>query len=834
MHQNKYVSIEGPICLQVAIIKEKTQFINHNLAIVLAHACYLVVHSSLPLTFLRLLVTGLASHEPPIKRIGQRHYGEKLAGKMGMFSMSCVATVATIAYAYFGLSNIYQLMNPLSRVDLSIYPPNQMINPLWDMENDEYQMKVYLSHSQQFSMSFLQADEYTDDNLLSEDKEEESKPRLPAVLLWNDPAVGKTKSGMDRTSLSKSFVITPKNQPQECLQPTDDENTQNPQCLEKDITKLGFQTALTWFDPKTSSSLASTSIILTLYNSVRKTLGLESDDDAANKDKKEPPQTIQVDEDGPIWNALMKNNTLHAHVLLIRKPKNFQSLPVSAGYQARSQELGRLANSNSVILGTVNLVKHDDPNPHKPTRILYHDLSYIFQRYILQKTDLASPPWELHQTQPKEFDEWQTALHDKANKVGYPYWKPEVAIRLVSEDAQYPIDMASVSGMEIVKLKQVKSEHPSGFAYIPPLHVDEMGLTSEKYVPLNGTVAAIPLRITLDTHGLGGAALTPQRWRLLQHMTNALQAQKESGLFEESDIDDVKSLIADTNVTLLGITTLASLLHLLFEFLTFKSDVEFWKDNTDLTGLSVRALFLDVLCQSIILAYLIEMDSSLLMTVPSGVGILIAMWKCHRGAGLKIVRKSGKDADCNLFNKFISITGFEVQATRLNRPKPKADEKKDKMAKKKDDLAALTDEMDRVATRTLGAILLPVVVFYAFYTLIVDEYSGWYSWLITTSSSAVYALGFALMTPQLFLNYKLKSVAHLPWRVLCYKFLNTFIDDLFAFIIRMPTMARISCFRDDVVFIVYLAQRYMYPVDTSRPVEGGGAGSSDDQQKKDN
>ena len=49
---------------------------------------------------------------------------------------------------------------------------------------------------------------------------------------------------------------------------------------------------------------------------------------------------------------------------------------------------------------------------------------------------------------------------------------------------------------------------------------------------------------------------------------------------------------------------------------------------------------------------------------------------------------------------------------------------------------------------------------------------------------------------------------------------NTFIDDLFAFIIRMPTMARMSCFRDDVVFIIYLWQRYLYPVDTSRPVEG--------------
>lgn len=58
------------------------------------------------------------------------------------------------------------------------------------------------------------------------------------------------------------------------------------------------------------------------------------------------------------------------------------------------------------------------------------------------------------------------------------------------------------------------------------------------------------------------------------------------------------------------------------------------------------------------------------------------------------------------------------------------------------------------------------------------------------------SLGFITMTPQLFINYKLKSVAHLPWRMLTYKALNTFIDDMFAFVIKMPTMYRIGCFRD--------------------------------------
>ncbi len=60
--------------------------------------------------------------------------------------------------------------------------------------------------------------------------------------------------------------------------------------------------------------------------------------------------------------------------------------------------------------------------------------------------------------------------------------------------------------------------------------------------------------------------------------------------------------------------------------------------------------------------------------------------------------------------------------------------------------------------------------------------------------------GFIAMTPQLFINYKLKSVAHLPWRMLTYKALNTFIDDLFAFVIKMPTLYRLGVFRDGRVY----------------------------------
>jgi hypothetical protein len=67
------------------------------------------------------------------------------------------------------------------------------------------------------------------------------------------------------------------------------------------------------------------------------------------------------------------------------------------------------------------------------------------------------------------------------------------------------------------------------------------------------------------------------------------------------------------------------------------------------------------------------------------------------------------------------------------------------------------------------------------------------------------------MTPQLFINYRLKSVEAMPISAFLFRAVNTFVDDLFAFVITMPTMTRLGAFRDDIVFIILLYQWYIYP-----------------------
>lgn len=68
---------------------------------------------------------------------------------------------------------------------------------------------------------------------------------------------------------------------------------------------------------------------------------------------------------------------------------------------------------------------------------------------------------------------------------------------------------------------------------------------------------------------------------------------------------------------------------------------------------------------------------------------------------------------------------------------------------------------------------------------------------------------------------KLKSVAHMPWRVMTYKAFNTFVDDAFAILVSMPIHHKIACLRDDAVFVVFLIQRFLYPVDKRRANEYG-------------
>lgn len=343
-----------------------------------------------------------------------------------------------------------------------------------------------------------------------------------------------------------------------------------------------------------------------------------------------------------------------------------------------------------------------------------------------------------------------------------------------------------------IDISQVLSFGPNG-RYLPVLHIDLLASRLEDLMPVNMSVSELPVTVLYSPISFG-------KLRLWIQFTGALHTLKLMG-FTNKDIDELKGIFADTNIILLCGTFVVAALHLLFDFLAFKNDVSFWRDRDDMIGLSSRTLVWRAFSQFIIFLYLMDENTSLLVVIPAGVGTIIELWKVKKAFRIAIEWKN------SLLPRMVAG-----------------------QSKNKEEVQ--TEEYDSLSMKYLSYILYPLCFIGAVYSLLYTSHRSWYSWALQSVVNGVYAFGFLFMLPQLFVNYKLKSVAHLPWRAFMYKAFNTFIDDVFAFIITMPTAHRVACFRDDIVFVIYLYQRWLYPVDKKRVNEFGATGEEDSDKKQ--
>merc|ERR1712038_566655 len=273
---------------------------------------------------------------------------------------------------------------------------------------------------------------------------------------------------------------------------------------------------------------------------------------------------------------------------------------------------------------------------------------------------------------------------------------------------------------------------------------------------------------------------------------------------DDDDQDSIKEAFLETNFYLLVLTFVVSIVHSVFEFLAFKNDIQFWNNRKSLEGLSVRSVFFNVFQSLIVLLYVLDNETNTLIKISCFVGLCIEIWKINKVVDVSI---DPENTFLGIFPKLIfkDKGSYEESGTK---------------------------EFDRMAFKYLGMALFPLAIGYCIYSMMYNEHKGWYPFILNSIYGFLLTFGFIMMTPQLFINYKLKSVAHLPWRMMTYKALNTFIDDIFAFVIKMPTMYRIGCFRDDIVFFIFLYQKYAYRVDHSRVNEFGFSGDMLEEAEK--
>ncbi|KAK6490476.1 cleft lip and palate transmembrane protein 1-like protein [Huso huso] len=356
------------------------------------------------------------------------------------------------------------------------------------------------------------------------------------------------------------------------------------------------------------------------------------------------------------------------------------------------------------------------------------------------------------------------------------HWRSRLTFNIMADD--FSFDGESLPG-DVHRYMKIL-QYGKKVQYLPILFVDLLSNRVKDLMVINSSTTELPLTVSYDTISLG-------KLRFWIHMQDAVYSLQQFG-FTEKDADEIKGIFVDTNLYFLALTFFVAAFHLLFDFLAFKNDISFWKKKKSMVGMSSKAVLWRCFSTIVIFLYLLDEQTSMLILIPAGVGSIIEVWKVKKAFKMQIHWHGLKPT-------------FKFGTS--------------------DESERRTEAYDTQAMKYLSYLLYPLCIGGAGYSLVYVKYKSWYSWLINSLVNGVYAFGFLFMLPQLFVNYKFKSVAHLPWKAFMYKAFNTFIDDVFAFIITMPTSHRLACFRDDVVFLGYLYQRWLYPVDKSRVNEYG-------------
>ncbi|XP_003699489.2 putative lipid scramblase CLPTM1 [Megachile rotundata] len=376
---------------------------------------------------------------------------------------------------------------------------------------------------------------------------------------------------------------------------------------------------------------------------------------------------------------------------------------------------------------------------------------------------------------------------ETTNQEYISHWHPNLTINLVTDHTNW------VYGQVPPPLDTYIYFLPGEKYYKPVIYLNDFWNMQRDYQPLNDSIKELELKLSY-------APLSLFKWQIYaaQTMRNKWTSSLmgDSSDEDDNDQDTLKETLLETNPYLLGLTIIVSISHSVFEFLAFKNDIQFWNNRNSLEGLSVRSVFFNVFQSLVILLYVLDNETNTVVRISCAISLCIEVWKINKVVDIRI----------NRGEKMLGIL-----------PKISFHDKGSYVE-------SSTKEYDRVAFQYLSWVLYPLLGGYAIYSLMYLEHKGWYSWVLSMLYGFLLTFGFIMMTPQLFINYKLKSVAHLPWRMMSYKFLNTFIDDIFAFVIKMPTLYRIGCFRDDIVFFIFLYQRWIYKTDHSRVNEFGFSG----------
>ncbi|OMJ29499.1 Cleft lip and palate transmembrane protein 1-like protein [Smittium culicis] len=475
---------------------------------------------------------------------------------------------------------------------------------------------------------------------------------------------------------------------------------------------------------------------------------------------------------------------------------------------------------------------------------------------------------------------------NKKNNVYIPHIKKNVDLEIVLERHEFPRYYFPSEIRGIIRLlnpeKQQDPNRPQ--KYLPIFWENPIAAREEHFIPvideddtkLNSKNKSFDVNIKFRVVQLGWVRLTLKlldSFRILSTPGSPLQLPK-------AEIDNIKQMIYDSNPKILLLTFIASILHMVFEFLAYKEDISFYatkpketiesdsKPITDTNKISeslpseksaesdknqkaseiddddedsdeVDAGQFDSVSRSAVLMrafatfigclYLWDQreNASFLIVIGSVVGVFVETWKLFKifnifpfssspktttSTSTESIKDQADKSGANSLDNEKENDGLrKIIRSSDNIVTKKENTKSNPIIKSVSKEVEIRNKVDRQTGQLMVYIGVPLTIIYGIYSLINGKHTSYTSYLVHTALSSLYLLEFIQMFPQLLINYYLQSVESLPLNAFCYRFLTTFIDDLFAMVIPMPMLTRLGTFRDDIVFFALCYQWWKYP-----------------------
>ncbi|XP_055019850.1 lipid scramblase CLPTM1L-like [Boleophthalmus pectinirostris] len=356
------------------------------------------------------------------------------------------------------------------------------------------------------------------------------------------------------------------------------------------------------------------------------------------------------------------------------------------------------------------------------------------------------------------------------------HWRPHLSVIMMSES--FSFNKGGVPS-DVRRFMRV-SKNERQVTYLPLLMVNELSFRVRDLMEINSSSVQLPLTVSYE-------GISLRRFRFFVQLQDMVYSLRQFG-FTEENVDEIKETLVGSNLYLLVLTALITSLQLVCEFLALKNDISSWRGKSSMVGMSRKTVLWRSFSTLLIFMHLLE-ETSLLVLIPIGLGAFVEVWKVFKVYKIKLQWK-----------------GLTVN--------------------KMDDEEKKTVEYDTQASRYLSYLVYPLCISGAIFSLAYLRQKCYFSWLLNTLVTGVYALCFLSMAPQLFINHKDEVCEPPAGAVLVYRGVNTLISDLcytasfFNPSLSLTSSHQLCCFRDELFLLLYLYQRRKYGLKSRRRDSG--------------